>query len=83
MQRNRIRPSAYELTLLATALGVLVWSGISPRDRLTWFLEVFPVILGIPALVYVYPRFRFTPLVYTLIAIHAVILMVAGGSPSW
>jgi putative membrane protein len=26
----------------------------------------------------VYPRFRFTPLVYTLIAIHAIILMVGG-----
>jgi putative membrane protein len=35
-------------------------------------------LLGIPAVVYVYPRFRFTPLVTGLIAIHAVILMVGG-----
>jgi putative membrane protein len=35
-------------------------------------------MLGIPALIYVYPRFRFTPLTYTLIAVHAVILMVGG-----
>jgi putative membrane protein len=72
------RPSAYELSLLAIVAIVFVWSGINPRDRFTWFLEVFPVILGVPVLVYVYPRFRFTRLVYTLMAIHAVILMVGG-----
>jgi putative membrane protein len=78
VERNRVRPSAYEITLLAIVLAVLLWSGISPHDRFTWVLEVFPVILGVPALIYVYPRFRFTPLVYTLIAIHAIILMVGG-----
>jgi len=72
------RPSAYELTLLAAVAVVFAWSGINPHDRFTWFLEVFPVILGVPALIYVYPRFRFTPLVYTLLAIHAAILMVGG-----
>jgi putative membrane protein len=41
-------------------------------------LEVFPVLIGIPALMYLYPRFRFTPLVTILIALHAVILMVGG-----
>jgi putative membrane protein len=72
------RPSAYEILLLIAVILVLVWSGISPHDRFTWLLEVFPVLLGIPAVVYVYPRFRFTPLVTGLIAIHAVILMVGG-----
>lgn len=74
----RARPSPYELTLLAIVAIVFVWSGIHPHDRFTWVLEVFPVILGIPALIYVYPRFRFTPLVYGLIAFHAIILMVGG-----
>ena len=72
------RPSWYELALLALVLLVFLWSGIAPHDRFTWVLEVFPVMLGVPALVYVYPRFRFTPLVYTLIAVHAIILMVGG-----
>jgi putative membrane protein len=76
--RNRARPSTYELVLLALVAAVFVWSGIGPHDRFTWVLEVFPVILAIPALIYVYPRFRFTPLVYTLIAVHAIILMVGG-----
>jgi putative membrane protein len=76
--RKSTRPSAYELALLAIVAVVFAWSGINPHDRFTWFLEVFPVILGVPALIYVYPRFRFTPLVYTLMAIHAAILMVGG-----
>ena len=64
--------------LLALVLAGLVWSGIAPHDRFTWLLEVFPVLLGLPVLIYLYPRFRLTPLVYTLLALHAVILMVGG-----
>jgi putative membrane protein len=75
---DRRRPSAYELNLLAIVAVVFVWSGISPHDRFTWVLEVFPVILSVPVLIYAYARFRFTPLAYTLIAIHAIILMVGG-----
>lgn len=78
MAGKSVRPSAYELTLLAIVAVVFVWSGLKPHDRFTWFLEVLPVLLGLPVLVYVYPRFRFTPLVYTLMALHAVILMVGG-----
>lgn len=75
---DRDRPSAYELALLAIISLVFVWSAISPQDRFTWLLEVFPVILGVPALIYAYPRFRFTPLVYILITLHAIILMLGG-----
>src|SRR5688572_8724420 len=84
MERTRARPAAYELTrpmkagLLTIVALVFVWSGIAPHDRFTWVLEVFPVILAVPALIYVYPRSRFTPLVYSLIALHAIILMVGG-----
>jgi putative membrane protein len=72
------RPSTYDIVLLVIVTAVFVWSAISPHDRFTWVLEVFPVMLGVPFLVYLYPRFRFTPLVTTLIAVHAVILMVGG-----
>jgi putative membrane protein len=64
--------------LLLVVGGVLVWSGISPHDYFTWFLEVFPVLVGIPLLIFTYHRFRLTDLTYFLIAIHAVILMVGG-----
>ena len=72
------RPSRYEISLLVLVLAVLVWSGIAPADRFTWVMEVFPVLIAVPVLILTYTRFRFTPLVYTLIAIHACILMVGG-----
>jgi putative membrane protein len=66
------------LTLLAIVTGVLVWSGIGPKDRLTWFLEIFPVLIGAAILLPTYRRFRLTDLLYVLLAIHAVILMIGG-----
>ena len=72
------KPSVLELGTLVVVLAVLVWSGIRPADRLTWWLEVAPVLMALPVLLLTWRRFRFTPLVYTLIAIHAVILMVGG-----
>jgi putative membrane protein len=64
--------------LLATVLLVLLWSGISPHDRFTWFLEVAPVLIGLPIIVLTARRFPLTPLSYTLLAIHACILCVGG-----
>lgn len=57
---------------------VFIWSAIHPHDTFTWILEVFPAIIAAAILIPTYHRFRFTPLVYTLIAIHAIILMVGG-----
>jgi len=57
---------------------VLLWSGISPNDRFTWILEVAPAIIGLAALTITYRKFRFTRLVYTLILVHAIILMIGG-----
>jgi putative membrane protein len=72
------RAAPRHLALLAAVLAVLVWSGIAPKDRLTWLLEVFPVLLAAPLLVATYRRFPLTELVYWLIALHAVVLMVGG-----
>jgi putative membrane protein len=72
------RPSKYELALLVSLVLLLVWSGIHPHDRFTWVLEVFPIFLGVPALILLYPSLRLTPLVYTLLWIHALILMLGG-----
>jgi putative membrane protein len=73
-----LRSSRYELGLLISAGAILVWSGVAPHDRFTWFLEVAPVLIGAPILVALRHRFRLTPLVYTLLWIHAIILMVGG-----
>ncbi|HWA58589.1 MAG TPA: DUF2238 domain-containing protein [Gemmatimonadales bacterium] len=64
--------------LLAVVLAVLLWSGVAPHDRFTWFLEVAPVLIGIPIVLLTARRFPLTPLVCTLLAIHACILMVGG-----
>ena|SRR5882672_8534091 len=71
-------PSSLPVFLLVVVVGVLVWSGIAPHDRFTWFMEVAPVLIGLPILVLTYRRFQFTPLVYLLLALHMVILMVGG-----
>ncbi len=63
--------------LLATGL-VLLWSGIGPYDRLTWWLEVSPVLLGAAICGASYRSFRLSPLLYRLLFVHAVILMVGG-----
>lgn len=73
---NRIAPSHLVLLFLLTL--VFLWSGWDPYDRLTWWLEVAPGIAGIIVLAFTYNRFRFTTLVYTLIAIHIAILCVGG-----
>ncbi len=65
-------------TWLAVFFGVLIWSGIEPKDGLTWGLEVFPAIAALIALAITRKRFPLTPLVYGLILIHSVILMVGG-----
>ena len=66
------------LALLAAVTLVFAWSGVGPKDRLTWLLEVFPIILAAPVILFTYKRFRFTGLAYGLMAAHAVILMVGG-----
>jgi len=66
------------LGLVALVLVVLVWSGIRPHDRFTWFMEVFPVLLGLPVLLATHRRFPLTPLLLILLAIHACILMLGG-----
>jgi putative membrane protein len=58
--------------------AVLIWSAINPKDRLTWFLEVSPALIGILLIAFTYNSFRLTPLVYLLILVHSVILMVGG-----
>ncbi len=70
--------ATYEWALLAVGLAVLVWSGIEPHDRFTWFLEVAPVLIGLPIVIATHRRFPLTPLLYLLLTLHAVILMVGG-----
>ena len=60
----------------AVALAALVWSGIAPAERLTWFLEAGPVLVLLPVLWWRNRKFPLTPMLYLLLAFHAVVLCV-------
>lgn len=64
------------LVLLGVGALALVISGIQPYDRLTWWLEVAPILIGVPLLILSYRRFPFTGLAYRLVFVHALILML-------
>lgn len=64
--------------LVALTLLALAASGIGPFDRPTWFLETFPVMLGLPLLIATHRRFPLTPLVCRLLFGHALILVLGG-----
>ena len=63
---------------IATFIVVLAWSGISPKDYTTWFLEVSPALIGAAVLWATRHSFPLTRLTYVLILIHCIILMVGG-----
>lgn len=65
-------------TWLFIYFSVFIWSLINPKDLFTWFLEVFPAMIALIVLALTYNKFRLTPLVYSLILIHCIILMVGG-----
>jgi putative membrane protein len=68
----------YYALLLAILGAVSVWSAIQPHDRFTWYLEVFPVMIALPILLFTYKRFPFSRLAYALILVHALILLIGG-----
>ena len=70
------RFSTFHAVLLAIWLAVLVWSGINPHDRLTWWLECTPGLIGFALLALTWGKFRFSRFCYALIAIHCVILFI-------
>lgn len=73
-----MREDRWLLGLLALVAIALVVSGIRPHDRVTWILEVAPVLIGIPILLATRRRFPLTPLLYVLIFVHALILILGG-----
>jgi putative membrane protein len=63
---------------LAIFFGVLIWSGIGPKDRLTWVLEVGPAVIGLVIMWRTRQSFALTPLLYFWILLHCIVLMVGG-----
>lgn len=72
------RHDSLRIGLLVAFLAVLLWSGVHPKDRFTWVLEVAPAVIGAGILVATHRRFPFTPLACVLMFVHAAILCVGG-----
>jgi len=57
---------------------VFIWSGIQPKDYLTWFMEIAPALIAAVVLLLTRNRFPLTCLLYGLILSHCIILMIGG-----
>ncbi|EOI1353121.1 DUF2238 domain-containing protein [Citrobacter amalonaticus] len=67
------------LTVAALILTlILIYTGVSASEKITWLMEVTPVMIVVPLLLATAKRYPLTPLLYTLIFFHAIILMVGG-----
>lgn len=59
-------------------LAGLLWSGWQPYDRLTWLMEVLPVMLVLPLLWASQRRFPLTDVLLLGIFLHCAVLMLGG-----
>ncbi len=67
--------SAALVVAAAVLILVLAASGVRPFDRLTWFLEVLPILVILPMLFFTRERHPLTGLLYALIFVHALITL--------
>ena len=74
MPVQRLRLAVAAVLLLA----LLALSGAHPYDRLTWGLEVLPIVVVLPLLWFTRTRYPLTALLYAAIFLHAVVLMTGG-----
>jgi len=65
-------------------LVVCIWvlahviSAFDPTDRLTWFLEVLPVMVAAPLLVFTKSDFPLSRILFWMIFIHGPVLVMGG-----
>jgi len=64
--------------LLAIVVVALIASGIAPTDRLTWLMEVAPVLIALPLMIATRHSYPLTLLLTVLITIHALVLIGGG-----
>lgn len=62
----------------AVVVAALIVSGIHPHDRPTWLLETLPAMIALAVLAATCRRFPLTPLLYILVALHALVLIYGG-----
>ena len=73
MNRNTLNA-----TLAAIVISALILSGLAPFDRLTWLMEVLPVMIALPVMFATRQSYPLTSLLTVLIALHALVLIGGG-----
>jgi putative membrane protein len=74
------RPGTPRLLVPVSALLLifLVISGIRPYDRLTWFMEVLPVMIALPVMWATRRSYPLTAILYVAILVHGTVLILGG-----
>jgi putative membrane protein len=70
--------SKKHILLVVLFLVGLTISAINPHDYFTWFLEVFPAMIGLIVLIVTFKKFQFTFLTYSFILVHCYVLFIGG-----
>jgi len=70
--------SRLHVGLLVATLAALAVSGWRPYDRVTWLLEVAPVLIALPILTGTRRNYPLTTLLYVLVFAHALVLILGG-----
>ncbi len=73
-----MRRDAVDATLAILVVAALVASGLAPYDRLTWVMEVAPVLIALPLIASTRRRYPLTALLTVLIAAHCLVLIGGG-----
>ncbi|HPS58306.1 MAG TPA: DUF2238 domain-containing protein [Spirochaetota bacterium] len=72
------RNDTLPLVFLIAEFVILGGSLILAHDRLVWVLEVAPILIGLPILLFTYRRFQLTNFIYFLLVVHSAILATGG-----
>ena len=64
--------------LIAVVAGALLASALNPTDRMTWFMEVVWVFIGLPLIAWKWRTFPLTLLLSVLLTLHALVLIHGG-----
>lgn len=65
-------------SLATIVIAALIVSGIAPYERLTWLMEVAPVLIALPLMIVTRRSYPLTMLLTVLIAMHALVLIGGG-----
>ena len=69
--------STYLKVLCGIFIAAAAWSAINPLSGKNWFLEMLPVIVALPLIIYSRKRFKVSNLSYTLMLIYLLLINIS------